>query len=179
MAGLWGLAEATFFFIIPDVWFCGVAVRYGARAGLISLATALVFALGGGILLHQWSAFQPDRAAAAVRAVPGIRPGIFLRADRHLQGGPLGMAVGGFTFLPYKVYAVQAPGAGVHPPQFLALSLLNRIPRFLVCLGLTLLAAALLRRWAPVWIVSRLMGVHLVFWAVIYGLYFTVVVPRL
>jgi len=31
VAGLWGFAEATLFFLVPDIWLTAIAVRRGSN----------------------------------------------------------------------------------------------------------------------------------------------------
>jgi len=47
VAGLWGFAEATAFFVVPDVWLSAVALRNLPR-GLTGAASATAGALVGG-----------------------------------------------------------------------------------------------------------------------------------
>ena len=53
-AGLWGLAEATLFFIVPDVWL-NLAGRRRLEAGLLG-------ALIGGALIYFWGAHDKPGA---------------------------------------------------------------------------------------------------------------------
>ena len=46
-AGVWGAAEASFFFIVPDIVLTLAVVRFGLRAGLWLSAIAALFATLG------------------------------------------------------------------------------------------------------------------------------------
>jgi hypothetical protein len=35
VAGLWGFAEATLFFLVPDIWLTALAVRRGLKPALL------------------------------------------------------------------------------------------------------------------------------------------------
>jgi hypothetical protein len=183
VALIWGAAEATFLFIVPDVWFCGVAVVRGWKAGLAALAAAWMGALAGGGFLYVQSSRSPESQERWVRQVIGVTPTVLERADRHLAPGGVGMVCGGFTFLPYKAYAVRAPLSGMNLATFVRESALSRGSRFLTSLGLTLLAAWLLTTRGPVWTRNapprRLHLIHVVFWLGIYAIYLGFVVPRL
>jgi hypothetical protein len=50
IAALWGLAEATLFFIVPDVWLTLITV-WSPRKALIACLFALLGALAGGALM--------------------------------------------------------------------------------------------------------------------------------
>lgn len=51
MAGIWGFAEATFFFIIPDVILTLIAM-HGLRRGMTACLIALFGAMLGGIVIY-------------------------------------------------------------------------------------------------------------------------------
>ncbi len=51
VAGLWGLAEATLSFIVPDVWL-SLASRRCLKTGLQACLWALASALAGGVLVY-------------------------------------------------------------------------------------------------------------------------------
>lgn len=94
-AFLWGLAEATFFFVIPDVLLSFVAILDWPRTWKHVLA-----AIAG--------------ARAAVPHFPFIRESMF----RKVSGGFrrqawLSMLLGSVSGVPYKLYAVEAE---IHQP---------------------------------------------------------------
>ena len=68
LALLWGLAEATFFFIVPDVFLSLVAILGGWRTWR-HIVAAIFGALLGGALLFQWAKVNPGRAPASWQLV--------------------------------------------------------------------------------------------------------------
>lgn len=178
VSALWGFAEATLFFIIPDVWLCGVAVRSGWRAGVRCLLWSMAGALLGGMLIYQLAVVRPEATRAAILAVPGLKPSILDRGRAHLGPDGWGMVPGGFSFLPYKAYALEAPAAGMGWTGFFSQSVAGRASRFAFSLGLTLVVAGWLRRKFPAWS-AHLIWVHVLWWMGIYAAYFLVVIPRL
>src|ERR1700757_2437021 len=76
LAFLWGLAEAAFFFIVPDVFLSLVAILGGWRTWR-HIVAAIFGALLGGALLFQWAKVNPGRAPASVARVPFIRESMF------------------------------------------------------------------------------------------------------
>src|SRR5262245_51659145 len=86
----WGFAEATLFFIVPDVAISIVAVLHGRRPALRAAIAAAVGALAGVALLYGWGAKDPDAARALVLRVPAIPPGMVARMEADLAAeGPL------------------------------------------------------------------------------------------
>ena len=72
IAGGWGLAEATLFFVVPDVWI-GLLALFGWRAGLRAVALAVAGALLGGALMYGVGAgVEPDRSGGLLDAVPAV-----------------------------------------------------------------------------------------------------------
>jgi hypothetical protein len=109
IAFLWGLAEGTFFFIIPDVFLSLVAIMDLRQSWKHILCALLGATLGGAILFH-WAEQNPSAAHAAVVHVPFVRESMFtLVQDGFGKNGPMAMAIGSVSGLPYKLYAVEAP----------------------------------------------------------------------
>lgn len=131
---LWGFAEATVFFIVPDVILTHVALRFGLRAGLWAALAASVGALMGGAVMVVWSAIDGEAARFAVAAVPNVSDDMMLVAHQGLnETGPFAMLAGAFGGVPYKVFAVEALSAEVHPGLFLLATVPVRLARFSLC----------------------------------------------
>ena len=62
----WGFAEATLFFVVPDVWLTLIAVRRGLRPALVACGWALAGALAGGLAMYAWGAFDTATAREAL-----------------------------------------------------------------------------------------------------------------
>jgi len=71
IASLWGFAEATLFFIVPDVLLSWLALRSPKR-GLIACLFALLGALIGGSAMWLWGRFDPDSARTIFELLPAI-----------------------------------------------------------------------------------------------------------
>ncbi len=112
-AALWGLAEGTFFFVVPDLLFTWTTL-FSPKRGLLQLGAAVVGALVAGTAMYAWAATAPVQARAAVAAVPFVGEKMIGPAERRwdeegtraLFNRPLGG-------VPYKVHAVLAPAAYV------------------------------------------------------------------
>jgi hypothetical protein len=61
LAAAWGLAEATLFFLVPDILITWVALT-SLRRALLSSLWVLAGALAGGCLMHLSGASRPDQA---------------------------------------------------------------------------------------------------------------------
>jgi hypothetical protein len=132
VAGLWGLAEATLFFIVPDVWL-SLAGRRCLQSGLRTCAWALAGALAGGALIYGWGAYDRSGALAAIENVPAISPAMAARVAVQLADhGVLAIFAGPFTGTPYKLYAAQAADAGIGWAVFMLMSVPARGIRFLL-----------------------------------------------
>jgi hypothetical protein len=148
VALFWALAEATLFFIVPDVWLTVVAARRGLRPALIACGFAVLGAVLGGALMYLWASVDAAQAIATVRQVPGIAAGMMDNAAAALHAqGVLAMVFGAFAGVPYKIYAVEAPGADLGLALFLAASVPARLLRFVLLSGLAAAFAALFDDW--------------------------------
>jgi len=141
-AALWGFAEATLFFLVPDVYLSRVALEAPRRA-LRACLWALLGALAGGALMYGWGSVAPQTAEAALAAVPAIAADTVdaVRTDLAVHGWAA-LFLGPLTGTPYKIYAVESARLGMGLLPLLAVSVPARLIRFLL---ITLLAAAAAR----------------------------------
>jgi membrane protein YqaA with SNARE-associated domain len=166
----WGFAEATFFFVVPDVWI-GLLALFSWRAGLRAVVLAVMGAVLGGALIYGVGAqFDPDRSAQLLDAVPAISPGMVERVEEEMrEHGPASMLLGPLRGTPYKIYARTA---GVQE-QPLGSVLLWTIParsaRFALVAAVAALCGWLVRRITPR--TGWLLGPYLLAWTVFYAGY--------
>ncbi len=168
---VWGAAEASLFFVVPDVVIGYIALRRGWRAGVIAAAMAALGAVIGGAVIYLWSAQSP-RALAAVEAVPAVSLGMVgaARGDILLDGWLAAALRGPLTSTPYKVYAALAPEAGVSLPVMAAVTVPARLPRFLLAaLGMAAVGALVRDRLSA----RTLTALYLCAWVVFYVAFWT------
>lgn len=173
LVALWAFAEAVLFFIVADVPISFVALRRGWRAGVVAAFVAALAATAGGAVTYAWAASDPAGAREAMRALPAIDT--LLIADTQtafVSGGVGAMFWGSLSGVPYKLYALVAPGTGGMPlTLFLLASPFVRLPRFLfAALGTAFISHFLSRRFAMRARLFILAG----FWIVFYIWYFSV-----
>jgi hypothetical protein len=126
---LWGLAEATLFFIVPDVLLTLVALFSFRRSARV-LAYILLGALAGGTIMFYLGAKNPAESKAIVLHVPFVSAAMFDKTAQSFQrDGIWALTKGPGNGIPYKVYCVQASRhSGLL--LFLVVSLLARLERF-------------------------------------------------
>ena len=136
---LWSIAEASLFFVVPDVLITFAAMRFGLRQDLLLCVTAALFATIAGYGMWLWGARDLDAARHAMLMVPAIGPDLLSRAQHEIASGwPAHLVTGAMTGVPYKLYAVEAGARGINPLLFLPMSFVARLSRFV----LTAVAAA-------------------------------------
>ena len=169
-AFLWGLAEATLFFVVPDVLLTAIALRSPRKALMASLAV-LAGAVLGGLAMFLWARADPETVRALVLGVPGISEPLLDRARVLLEGDLLsGMVAGSVSGIPYKVFALEAAGTGTGALAFALASLPARLLRFLLAIGaVVFLSRTLFARLGE----RGRMAVLGVFWLVFYAIYLT------
>lgn len=173
IALLWGFAEATFFFLVPDVALTWIAFESRKRAYVAS-AVAAGGALAGGLILYFWAQSDPAAARAAMDWVPAVSPAMIEKVNRQIhEWGLQAVFIGTMSGTPYKLYATQW-GAMAKETEgslttFVAISLAARLLRFsLLCT----LAAALARSLPTNWSVAKKRRVHLFAWGIGYFFFF-------
>ena len=168
-AVLWGFAEATFFFIVPDLLLTAAVLVFGLRRAFrLSLAAAGAAALGG-LVMWAWGAGEPQAARAFLLSVPLVGDDLITRVEGEMAGfWPLHLTLGAITGAPFKVYAVEAGAAGIDPVLFALAGFFARLARFTLAIALTALGASLAARIG----LSRIVPYGLAgCWLAIYAVY--------
>jgi hypothetical protein len=167
----WGFAEATVFFIVPDVLLMWIASR-SLRAGMKASVVAIVGALAGGSLMHGLGARSPEHAEALVEQVPAISRSMIDEVREETARAGLGaVLLGPLQGQPYKIYAVEWGARRGGLPAFLLVSIPARGVRFVLCVLFAHFAfralARFTRRRARIEAVILVAG-----WTLFYGFYF-------
>jgi len=174
IAFVWGFAEATLFFIIPDVFLSFVAILDWRRTASHVFA-ALIGALLGGSLMFSWSTSDHQRARNAVLNVPFVRQRMLSKVDEGLRTqGMTAALLGSVSGVPYKLYAVEGPQFTTIG-SFLLWTPLVRAFRFvIVWMGFGLVSVWLRSRLN--WKNYRSFWIHSVIWVISYVLYWSRVI---
>jgi membrane protein YqaA with SNARE-associated domain len=137
VAALWGFAEATLFFIVPDVLLSWIALTCLRRA-LWACCWALGGALLGGLIMYSWGATRLESAEAALALQPAVDQQMLHEVREQIeQSGLKALFAGPLEGRPYKIYAVYAGALRVNLPGFLLISIPARLLRFVVISCLT------------------------------------------
>jgi hypothetical protein len=173
IAAAWGLAEATLFFVVPDVllsWLAGFRPQVVWRA----VAACLGGALLGGLLMYLAAADSPERMRALLDLVPAIDADFVAATGATLQdqyGSQMLRA--GFSGVPYKILAVESGAQGQSLATFLGWSVPARLSRWVL--------VVLLARGVTLFVRSRFGAADRVLWTLwgagwgmVYVVYFTV-----
>jgi membrane protein YqaA with SNARE-associated domain len=169
---LWGFAEATLFFIVPDVLLGAVALfspRSAARVLALTLAGALV---GGTVTYLLASEVRPARSEAIVDAVPTVRYSAIRRVGREMHAdGPRSVVYGPVRMgTPYKLYARAAGAQEQSLGAFLLWSVPGRLERMLPVTLLAALVGLLGQRWIAKKPRATL-GLYATGWVAVYAVY--------
>ena len=171
LAFAWGVAEATVFFVVPDVLITRAALG-SLRNGLLTAAVTIAGALAGGAISYQWGANDLQTARHVLDALPAISIDMLDRAQHALASdGMFAAFIGSFSGTPYKVFAVHAASAGIPLPVFVLASIPVRGVRFVL---LAAIARGFARYVVPGWSAQRLYRVWAVAWVVNYAIYWTI-----
>ncbi|HEY4380798.1 MAG TPA: hypothetical protein VGN01_10670 [Acidobacteriaceae bacterium] len=171
LALVWGFAEGTLFFVVPDVLISLAALMRPRRAWRHLLAAIFGAVLGGGLLFH-WAESSPASAQRAVGQVPFVTTRMFDHVREGYRAHGMGAVYRGpLTGTPYKIYAVEAPEF-VGRTAFLLATVPARGERFLLVWIVFAVAGAALRRYlgrTPSHIAPR----HAAFWVLFYAFYWS------
>ena len=94
-AALWGFAEATFFFLVPDVILTAIAIL-DWRLALAACLAGVVGALIGGALMFRQGRDRYERVQAFLLRMPGISTAMLQRVDDEVARRRLIAVLAGF-----------------------------------------------------------------------------------
>lgn len=148
IGAVWGFAEATLFFIVPDVWLGWIALTNLKRAMLATIG-ALVGAVIGGVLVAVVSGqVSPESSARVMDAVPAVSPAMIREVDADIaERGSRAIMDGPVRGVPYKLYARAVGIEGGPDAAFVYWSILGRAYRWIILIPLIALVAYLVRRY--------------------------------
>lgn len=171
VAFLWGLAEATLFFLIPDI-FLGFVALFNWRRGFLSTAFAVIGALIGGVVMFSLAINHPQLMNRILTTIPLINQEMVDSVrDAILSTGVISLITGPLQGIPYKVYAVQAGQQGLPIPLFLIMSMIARLERLLPVYLVGAIVGITFRDYVHHH--TRLViGMYIVFWLGVYTWYF-------
>jgi membrane protein YqaA with SNARE-associated domain len=171
LAVTWGFAEATLFFIVPDVLLTRIAILRGRRRAFRACGWAVVGSIVGGVLVYYAAAMGHSTGLTRwFDWLPGITPSLMAQAHDGLEDHGVGVLFrGAWSGIPYKLYAMQAGAMHIGWMMFLLASVAARAVRF---------AATSLLAWVLAKTVLRfcsrayLQAVHVAVWVAFYAFYF-------
>ena len=174
MPFIWGILEAVLLFMVPDVPVSIVTLKRGTKAGIIaSIAAAIGAAIGGGAMYY-WGQKDLFGVLAIIEKLPAISPQMIDKVIMQMHGARpfIAMLTGSFQGTPYKIYASIASSVNIPIWQISLLTPLIRLPRFLVAVGITSVAA----QWARKIITSEkaIFWSAICIWASFYALYWSI-----
>jgi membrane protein YqaA with SNARE-associated domain len=128
---VWGFAEATAFFIVPDVYL-GFVALFNLRRGLQVTIAALIGAMVGGSVIYILATNNPSGVNLFLTRVPLIDSALVndVANQTHSQG-LVAVLTGPVKGTPYKIYAAQAGEQSLPLLYFLLMTIPARLERFL------------------------------------------------
>lgn len=169
---LWGVAEATFFFIVPDVWLTAVALKSGGKKLLSAVGFSVLGALIGGILIYWLAGYFQNQIFSFFEHIPGIQMNLIEEAKQiTAQHGLMALPIGVFQGIPYKIFAAAWRLEGGNLAFFVGMSIVARAGRFLLAVGITrwicIVSEARIQNWK-----EMRMILMIAFWVIFYLFYF-------
>lgn len=169
VALMWGFAEATLFFIIPDVWISILALE-SRETALLACGYAVAGALAGGTIMYRLGRLDPQKWNSLLSKIPAIRIQDIHKVQSDLgTSGAKAVLFGPLFGIPYKLYAVNAH-AVISLAAFLLISVPARGIRFVF---IALVTDFISRNWLAGFSSSTRIGIILLLWAVVYAFYFS------
>ena len=169
IAFLWGLAEATVFFIVPDVFLSWIALSDKNKALLASLSATLG-AIIGGVIIYIFAYANVSPVEGFLVQIPAIDSQMVDQVNREIRdSGLISIFTGPLKGVPYKIYASAAGASGLSFLFFIMISIPARLFRFLI---VSLVTSLFIRHFFSSKSLQEQRIVLAVFWIVFYLYYF-------
>ena len=171
IAPAWGAAEATLFFVVPDVW-VGLVALLAPRRTLGAVAGTIAGALAGTLVLYLAGRHGRGRAIdRTIARLPGISPTDIAHVEAELQTYGFGAFVRApLRGVPLKLYTRESQRQGWSLPRVLVGATANRIVRLVPVAGVFALLEHIARRRIEERPRAAL-AAHAVAWAAFYAWY--------
>lgn len=168
IASIWGFAEATLFFFVPDIWISILALQSG-RQGLIACLYAFVGAVVGGLIMYYLGRADVQSMNKLLNKIPAIRMEDILKVQSDIQkSGATAVLFGPMSGIPYKIYAVNAH-SDMSVTAFALVSIPARLIRFIfIALITTFASERFLATFSPI----GKLQIVLIVWVTFYIVYF-------
>lgn len=170
IAFLWGFAEATAFFIVPDVYM-GFVALFSWRRGLKAAIATLLGAMLGGSIMYMIGMNNPNGMNRFLTYIPLIDSALVNNvADQTRESGVIAVLTGPVRGMPYKIYAAQAGEQSLSFLAFLFMTIPARLERFI---PLVLILGGI-GQWFRAFLEKHtllVMGCYVLMWVLIYILF--------
>ncbi len=144
VAFLWGFSEATWFFVIPDVYLTFVALLVWRRSGWCLLAV-LSGTVCGACLVHGFPAWDWPSLWSAL---PGFRDGMMTTAEQQVrEWGAPAINLGPANGIPYRYYIWVSANQDVSLIALLWATPLARLPRMTALMIFAFVAERVTQKW--------------------------------
>lgn len=167
---IWGLAEATFFFLVPDIWLSRIAIT-NPREAYINVIIASAGAVLGGFIMYFVGLYAFEQVHQLLPLIPAIHSTMVENVGIQLQHeNPLyAMQKGSVTGIPYKIYALWAGHLEMSIIMFISITTIVRSVRFTLVTILAHGTRLVLKNRINARSILRL---HIFLWIVFYIFYF-------
>jgi membrane protein YqaA with SNARE-associated domain len=169
---LWGLAEATVFFIVPDVYL-GFVALCNWRRGLWVMLAAFLGAMLGGAAMYLLATNNPSGVDRFLTHIPMIdAPLVAEVAEQTRTQGLMAVLFGPLRGTPYKIYAAQAGAQSLPLLSFLLMTIPARLQRFIP----VVLSLGAVGTWLRAFCEKHtklVLAAYILLWGIIYFMFIT------
>ena len=137
---------------------------------MICCAWATAGALAGGLVIWCLGALDPEPVRVIFAGIPAISEPMIASVQEQLDSrGIFALFVGPLVGTPYKIYALEAAGAGFGLLMFLAVSIPARMMRFVIVTSVAAAGSHVLGKLVSARVIFVM---HIIVWTIFYAWYF-------
>ncbi len=166
---IWSFAEATFFFLVPDIWLSRIAIK-NPKEAYINILFAICGALCGGVCIYLLGHYMFQDIEAIMTKIPAITEDMSAQVGQEMNGNNIFLPIvqAGVSGVPYKLYALWAGLLEIPLWLFLIVSAIARGSRFLIVIVLFHVISEGSKYFINT---KKIIQLHFLFWIVFYTLF--------
>jgi membrane protein YqaA with SNARE-associated domain len=165
-SSIWGFLESTIFFIVADVFLSYLVIKNNKRNVLISGIYCAAASTIGGLLIYILAKNHYELVYNLVSHIPLISENTIIKVESNLKEEAIyHIFLGGFSGIPYKIFAMQSSQIDISLPIFILVSFLSRLTRFLFTITIFTVFLKMMRKKLSD---KALIYYHAGFWIIFY-----------
>ena len=166
----WGFCEATFFFLVPDIWLSRIVIL-NRREAYLNIIVTVLGALLGGFVMYALGVYAFETTEKMLPIIPAISADMVENVGQNMKNSSMFLEFNNemFAGIPYKIYALWAGHYSAPIILFIVASFIARCLRFVLVVFFAHAISCVIKPYVKQ---ETILKIHMLAWACFYAYYF-------